>query len=243
MTVRVAAFALCSLLAAAHLPAPAQAFAPTSDYKERTIQGFTVLVNKSLSEHQREAAEAIKELESQLKKIARVVPAGPLADLRKVRIWLEWNDKPEGAAEFHPSAEWLTEHGYNPEKAGGMEIANARNFVGWSRGEQPWMVLHELAHAFHFRVLGEGYEANEDAYRQAMDRKIYDSVDYIKGSKQRAYATTNAKEYFAELSEAYFGKNDFFPFNRDDLERHDPAGFRLMEQAWGRPRGEGAREE
>lgn len=225
------------LLASAQVPASCHAFAPTSDYKERTIQGFTVRVNRSLAEHKREAADAFKELESQLRKIARVVPAGPLADLRKVRIWLEWNDKPEGAAEFHPSEKWLTEHGYNPEKAGGVEISNARNFVDWSRRIQPWMVLHELAHSYHFRTLGDGYEGIEEAYRRAMDGKLYDSVEYYDGTRQKAYAATNPKEYFAELSEAYFGRNDFYPFTRAQLERHDPAGARLMEQAWGRPRG------
>ncbi len=41
------------------------------------------------------------------------------------------------------------------------------------------------------------------------------------------------QEYFSELTEAYFGKNDFFPFTRDELKQHDPAGFALMEEAWG----------
>ena len=49
------------------------------------------------------------------------------------------------------------------------------------------------------------------------------------------YALTNAKEYFAELSEAYFGRNDFYPFTRKELEKHDPAGYRLMRETWGNP--------
>jgi hypothetical protein len=47
---------------------------------------------------------------------------------------------------------------------------------------------------------------------------------------------TNPKEYFAELSEAYFGKNDFYPFVRGELKVHDPVGYRLMEEAWGKLR-------
>ena len=46
----------------------------------------------------------------------------------------------------------------------------------------------------------------------------------------RAYALNGPNEYFAELTEAYFGKNDFYPFNRDDLKHHDPDGFRLVDQ-------------
>jgi hypothetical protein len=30
-------------------------------------------------------------------------------------------------------------------------------------------------------------------------------------------------KYFADLTEAYFGKNDFFPFNREDLKKYDPS--------------------
>ena len=38
--------------------------------------------------------------------------------------------------------------------------------------------------------------------------------------------------YFAELSEAYFGTNDFYPFVRAELKEHDPRGYALMEKAW-----------
>jgi hypothetical protein len=164
------------------------------------------------------------------------MPATRLAALRRVWIWVEWEKKKDGAAEFHPSAQWLKSHGYNPEKAGHIELSNTRNFVAWSRSAQPWMVLHELAHAYHHLVLGEDCKSIEAAYKQAVDKKLYESVAYCGGGKQKAYALTNAKEYFAELSEAYFGRNDFFPFVRGDLKKHDPQGFQRMEQIWGKPR-------
>ena len=97
------------------------------------------------------------------------------------------------------------------------------------------MVLHELAHAYHFTVLSEKYAPLHAAYKQAMERKLYDSVEFVHGGKQKAYATTNAAEYFAELSEAYFGKNDFFPFTAEELAKHDPVGFETLKKAWGEP--------
>jgi hypothetical protein len=69
-----------------------------------------------------------------------------------------------------------------------------------------------------------------------MDRGLYARVRYVHGGEQKAYATTDPKEYFAETSEAYFGKNDFYPFTREELKRFDPVGFQLMEQVWGQPR-------
>ena len=48
----------------------------------------------------------------------------------------------------------------------------------------------------------------------------------------RAYAMNNVAEYFAELSEAYFGLNDYHPFTRGQLEAHDPEGLRAVAEAW-----------
>jgi hypothetical protein len=205
---------------------------PIHAYTARNIDGFRVLVHREVLMHPTEAKEALRELNAQIRQIIRAVPSQPLQVLRRVRIWLEWENTLRGAAEYHPSAEWLREHGYNPEKAGSVEINNARNFVRWSRGEQPWMLLHELAHAYHHQVLGYENRMVLIAYRHAMRRGLYEQVEYIRGGKQKAYAATNVQEYFAELSEAYFGQNDFYPFTRDELARHDSVGHRMIERAW-----------
>lgn len=227
---------LACLLAAGRVRALPPQYDPTTAYHGESIHGFTVLVHQEVLAHEEDAAAARKEMTRQLQEVARVLPAEALAALRKVRIWVEWDQKPDGAAEFHPSAQWLEEHGYNPEKAGGVEISNARNFVRWSAAAQPCMVLHELAHAYHFLVLGEAQPDIAAAYRQAVERKLYDQVAYVGGGQQKAYALTNDKEYFAELSEAYFGKNDFYPFTRVELERHDPVGFQVLRKLWSPPR-------
>jgi hypothetical protein len=48
-----------------------------------------------------------------------------------------------------------------------------------------------------------------------------------------ADALTNEYEYFAELSEAYFWRNDFFPFNRNQLYEYDPMGAEMIRTGWG----------
>ena len=52
------------------------------------------------------------------------------------------------------------------------------------------------------------------------------------GGVERHYTLTDPQEYFAEGSEAYFGTNDFYPFVRAELRRHDPKLFRLLEELW-----------
>lgn len=212
-----------------------QPFTPTSAYKKELTGGFAVLINPEVLRHKEEAAAMRQELELQIKRIARIVPDKPMRALQKVRIWVEWEQTKKGAA-FHPSATWLKDHGYNPDKAEGIELSNTRNFIRSSRAEQPYLVLHELSHAYHYLVLGDNHAGIKAAYNQAVGSKLYESVPYIDGSKQRAYALTDAYEYYAELSEAYFGKNDYYPFTRSELEKHDPVGYQLMEKTWGKPR-------
>lgn len=207
-------------------------YTPSYAYKIFNIDGFVILVSPELISHDEEYSEAIKELKSQLANIGRVMPSKQLSALKQVKIWLEWRAN-AGAAEFHPSAEWLSANGYNPEKAGGIEISNAVHFIEWSRADQPWMLLHEMSHAYHNKVLGDNYEAIKYAYKNSVNLKLYDSVSYIHGGNKKAYAMNNEKEYFAEISEAYFGKNDFYPYIKSELAVHDPVGYQLMINVWG----------
>ncbi|HJY78201.1 MAG TPA: hypothetical protein VKE95_16300 [Burkholderiales bacterium] len=220
------------LAAPAAALAQERAFDPQSVYQEQSIHGFTVLVNPQVLAQAR-AVDVRAELVRQFEEVVDVVPSPALSALRNVRIWVEWSKRPDAGAEFHPSQRWLEQNGYNPAKAGAIEISNSLNFVSWSRAEQPCMVLHELAHAYHFLVLGENHPEIAAAYRQAVERGLYESVDYVGGGKRRAYALVNEKEYFAELSEAYFGRNDYYPFTRADLQRHDPVGYALVQRLWG----------
>jgi len=50
------------------------------------------------------------------------------------------------------------------------------------------------------------------------------------------YGASNHKEYFAEATEAYLYRNDFYPFVYGELKEHDPAGFAVMEKTWGKIR-------
>jgi len=58
-------------------------------------------------------------------------------------------------------------------------------------------------------------------------------VDHISGTPKIHYAMNNEMEYFAELTEAFFGFNDFYPFSRDQLKAHDPDGYSMIDVAWG----------
>jgi hypothetical protein len=187
--------------------------------------------NELLSEHAGLADDVLKLLEHQLYQITRVVPAGPLKELRRIPIWAEYKAPRHPCMCYHPSKRWLIENDFNPEKARSVEIANAENFLKWTLG-QPWMVLHELAHSYHHCVLGHDHAELNQVYKDAVKSKRYESVLHINGRPRRAYALNNDKEYFAETSEAFFGTNDFYPFVRSELQQHDPNMFQLLKKLW-----------
>ena len=225
---------LAGLLVGSAALAQDRNYDPQSVYEQQSIHGFTVLLSPQLLAQARAAADVRAELTRQFGEVVEVVPPSAVAALRNVRIWVEWSRRPDAGAEFHISQGWLEKNGYNPAKAGSIEISNSLNFVSWSRAEQPCMVLHELAHAYHFLVLGERHPEIAAAYRQAVESRSYQSVDYYGGGKRRAYALVDEKEYFAELSEAYFCRNDYYPFTRADLQQHDPVGYELLQRLWGK---------
>jgi hypothetical protein len=208
-------------------------FVPTSEYVDREVEGWTVRVNRRLldGEHAGLGREALRLLEVKLYDIRRVVPERACLDLQAVPIWLGLDDGHAPCAEYHPSRRWLAENGYNPDKAESVEIGNARRFLDWSK-DQPSMILHELAHAYHHRVLGHDHPGIRDAYLRAVASKSYDSVLRANGRRERAYALTDPQEFFAEATEARFGSNDFFPFVRAELEQHDPDLAVLLDEVW-----------
>jgi len=182
------------------------------------------------------ADRVFAELERQLVAITQAVPSEPLAKLRKITIWVEKEEGHHPCMAYHPDKRWLIGHDMNPDKARCVEIANAQNFVRWTK-DQPWMVLHELAHGYHDQFLPGGYGNRElrELFERAKTQGKYEKVGYVRGGEKRAYALNNPMEFFAENSEALFGRNDFFPFNRVDLEAFDPEAFSLLCKLWELP--------
>jgi hypothetical protein len=223
--------------ALAGLPAIPEAqggkFEPTDRYAARRILGWTALVNRGF-ERDREmlCLETLRLLEFQLYQVTRVLPSPALQKILRVRIWVELNESHHPCMAYHPDAGWLRDHDMNPDKAKCVEIANAENFLAWTH-QQPWMVLHELAHAYHDQALGFDNAEVRTAYEAAKRSGRYASVLRFNGKTERHYALNDPKEYFAEATEAYFGTNDFFPFVRPELEKHDPEGFRVVRKRWG----------
>ena len=210
------------------------------DHTQQNIEGWIVHVDTRLVGVEEEVGRrALEILANKLLSIKLVMPKKALEKLQQVPIWIDLDHKLR-VMQYHPSADWLKEHEYDTKMTNVVHIPNARGFVEHQKSnDQPCVVLHELAHAYHDRFLSFDNLRIKEVYRQAVKDGEYESVLHISGKMQRHYALTDHKEYFAEGTEAFFGTNDFYPFVRAELKRHDPKLYELLEDVWDRKRERG----
>jgi S1-C subfamily serine protease len=204
--------------------------------EERELVGWRVHVDRTLLEGEgaAEGAEVLAALESHLRQVALLVPADRLEKLRAVELQVDRDDPGLSGMQYHPSRGWLVEHGHAASLAKRVHVPQSRELLSRDLlAVQPRVVLHELAHAYHDQVLGFDDGRVRAAYEEAVDGGAYEDVLHVDGRRTRHYALTDAKEYFAEGTEAYFGANDFYPFVRAELREHDPGLFSLLEEVWG----------
>ena len=225
---------------------------PVDEDKLVAVQGFYTLEHEGFKFKIREevyetpaAQSAISHLKEDLTEINQLIPEAALKVMKRNPIWLE-KDLTDGAAWYHNNRDWLAEQSvkdsrYMTAKWHCVELCNYVHYVSWSDQNQPYMVLHELCHLYHDQALAGGFE-NPDvkaAYNHAKSSGMYKNKPYRLDSKtvyniDVAYAMNDQMEYFSEICEAYWGENDYYPFNYEDLKEYDTQGFALMEKVWGK---------
>ncbi|PQO26483.1 metallopeptidase [Blastopirellula marina] len=209
---------------------------PHYDPIKQEVEGWTVHVDPALAdggEHQEEGKQALKMLANHLQRVAILVPEPALGEMKKVEIWLERQNPLTSAMQYHPDAGWLVRNGFDKRLAKKVHIPKAAELT--SRGQllkHPAVVLHELAHAYHDQVLGFDEPRVLEAFKTAKESGSYEEVLLFNGDKVRHYGLTNHKEYFAEATEAFFYRNDFYPFVRAELKQHDPRMEKTLQEIW-----------
>ena len=197
--------------------------------------------------------------EEDLQQLCRLLPPHACRQLqRSTPIWLNKTitfgtvDEPVvgDTCCFHPAdgQEWLKRNGMRVDKAGGIEIYCAQEYL---ESRRQWgvggLLLHEYCHAFHFKCCRDGYQCKDirEAYDVAMAKKLYDCVPVHgkQGRKgpQKAYCCANNMEFFAELSVAFLYRDDdkveynkWYPHNYAQLKTHDPDSCKMLAKMWGK---------
>jgi len=202
----------------------------------RNIEGWTVRVDDRLLKGDGAALgeRALKLLNARLIAITIVVPEKALAKLREITIEVDLDYAGLRPMQYHPDAGWLKKNGYSEALAKCVHIPEVEGFLSpFENHRMPWVVLHELAHAYHDQVLGFEEPRIMAAWKKFCDSGKYKSVLTSYGAMREHYGLTNQKEFFAEMTESYFGSNDFYPFVTGELKKEEPELFALLEEIWG----------
>lgn len=210
---------------------------PAGTHRLAPMEGWTVQVDTTFDkEENRELRQnTLRVVSNQLYHLRTLLAAERVAELQKIPIRLDVHNETLVQAQYHPSAGWLKDHGHPPECTKVVHIPRAKYFLDRRhQSQQPYVLLHELAHAYHDQVLSFEHPAVLAAYERAKKDELYDKALLVTGRETKHYALTNHKEFFAEMTECYLGTNDFFPFVSGELKKHDEATFRLLEGIWGK---------
>ena len=202
----------------------------------REIEGWKVRVDDRLLGDLPDAPtgmRALRFLEAKLVEIKAVVPAERLKDLQDVTIVLDLNCGNLRAMQYHPDAGWLKAHGFPIDLAKCVHLPHAADLpTRRNINVQPWVILHELAHAFHDQKLDFDEPRIKTAYERFKQSGHGNAALLYNGKRVKHYGLTDQKEFFAEMTESFFGVNDFFPFNRAELQEAEPELYQLLAEIW-----------
>ena len=205
-----------------------------SKYIEKNIEGWTILLHQDLEKTEL-SEKMFRQLKSQFYQIKLLVPEKKVKWLQTVKIYCDVKD-PQGmftGLVYHPSKKWLLENGYNPMYARSVHMTSVKRFIESTSEKPSWLIMHELSHAYHHQVVGHDNADIINAYKKALKNKHYKNATHIRRKDwKEAYALKSKSEYFAELTEAYFGVNDMFPFVRGELKKSDPEGYNVLKKIW-----------
>jgi hypothetical protein len=205
-------------------------------HTDRKIEGWTIRVDDRLLKNEAAAQgdRALQLLNARLTAITMVVPEPALTKLRTITIQLDLDYADLKPMQYHPGADWLRGNGYHESLAKCVHIPAVEGFLSpFENHRMPWVVLHELAHAYHDQILGFDHPGIVAAWKKFRGGRKYTSVLTSYGPLREHYGLTNEKEFFAEMTETYFGSNDFHPFVAGQLKMEEPEIFALMAEIWG----------
>ncbi len=228
----------CLLILTLQVATAVRAAADQAQPASRTAHdahGWRVLVDDRLlaGDDAELGARALAFLEAKLFEIKTVVPAARVQELQRFTIVLDRDCGDLQSMQYHPSAGWLKANGYDTRLAKCVHLPRAADLpTRRNINEQPWVILHELAHAYHDQLLGFDYPPIIAAYERFQASGRGEETLLYDGRRVRHYALSNPKEFFAEMTEAYFGVNDFYPFNRAELQEAEPELSALLSAIW-----------
>lgn len=217
-------------------------------YEARTLQGFQLFVSPELQDHPDLMERLEWRLDEQLALVSRTLPAPHVRLLREeTPIYLEldpdWERDSDGMrvgneylayyrGRFLPwrslQYTWTVLREGVPRDVGAITVPHPSTLIQ-SHAGHPTLMLHEFAHAFEDLKFNFASPAIQVAYDRAHAARLY--RDDLTSDH---YADRNPREYFASLTEIYFGltKDKAPPNTPAALKALDPDGYAAIAAAW-----------
>ena len=230
-------------------------------FSKRVVGGWNVYFECVIAYQSALLSKIETDFDADLKYINSLLPTKIITELKEsTDIFVILSQKASGTAKmdyWEGGAFYKIPFGQNtpgrPVGYAGSIVMDAKQWNATNK-YQPAVLLHEIAHAWHCinwiqidqvsgpigcffgdTQISEAYEAAMSAgIYNAVNRRTPDDMENELGEENlvKAYAAENRIEYFAELTEAWFWENDYYPHNREELLEHDPLGAAAIEAAW-----------
>ena len=165
--------------------------------------------------------QVLRDINHDLTQCLNILPKSTHSLVRRTNIWVNTtyyygprsNPVHVNYSTAHHHEGWLLSKLDRPEKAPGIEVYNCFDYrtMRW-HWNGSGLLLHELCHVIHNVCLGLDNPDVEGAYEIARESGKYDTTlrrDWAgseNGDTDMAYAMVDAKEFFAELSVAYWSQ-------------------------------------
>ena len=201
------------------------------NYHRITLEGRAIHIEKTLVDNNDPRVfPVLRVLGEKLREVKKLLPKHHYKTLENVPIWISKNSGEH--AEFYFFERRIYKGERNPDMLNGIEFQNIDNLLEHFE-QSPMLVIHELAHAFHKINYEDIDEQIMDAFNNARWENLYEDLKLGRDlTRYKMYASHSPFEYFSELTEAYFGINDYFPHSRKELRKHDPVGYKMIKSIW-----------
>lgn len=213
---------------------------PPREYEAVPLNGRTIQVERQLlSDSPDLAKQALGRLEQKLGEAFAALPESSHDNLKKLQLFLMYGPNAKGGGRDN-GLEYFQKNApecyrtLDPRWGSSVVIYSAENYVWISDFWALKALVHEFAHAHQLEQWPEDQPDIYQAWEKAMSRGLYRNVRDEQGKTlEKAWATVNQLEYFAELSCMYFVGCNCQPFNRKELKTYDPTGYAVVEKMWG----------
>ncbi len=212
-----------------------------AEYHEHQILGFTVYMSaQDTDDHPEKAEDMLWYVRSQLQKIIEVIPLSKVKLIRTVDIWVndDYDEDDEVCGLACYVQDGYTGDDFYEDRDGSAIIRDFEKPIDDAWCCTHGLILHEMAHALHDQFIKDGWDNSniEVTYEVSKATKEYNDNQVMypwwTNQTRKHYGMTNAREFFATMTETRFLWYRVYPFNIRDLYEHDQSAYWMVYSFW-----------